>query len=375
MDFESGEVMLEALWMPNRSMKDDVVQSAMITAISNLYVSIPVSPDVMFKKQIESGIVPGDIPSHMLDGSGEHRTYTVRKGDTLMHIAKRFRVTTKSLVEANKLPNADRISIGQILKMPAPKHHMHGEGEGHERAKKSFLHGQYADRATGKTVNESTLAGFAKKTVERNGVEGEVVRGTDGQKRKISRITFSLSDKHLQIRAKQYYPLVQKSSERFGHDPSLIMAMIHTESHFNPMAASSAKAYGLMQLVPSSGGREAYKYLHGKDRPPSRSYLMNPDQNIELGTAYMKILKDRMFSGVQDPKSRLYCAVAAYNGGAGNVGRTFIGRNSVSASLKTINAMDPDQVFTKLKTETRSKETRQYVERVFERQSLYRTSS
>ena len=89
------------------------------------------------------------------------------------------------------------------------------------------------------------------------------------------------------------------------------------------MASSSANAYGLMQLVPSSGAREAYRWLHSKDIKPSPAYLLRPRENLELGAAYMTILQDRIFADVTNPQSRLYCAVAAYNGGAGNVLKTF----------------------------------------------------
>ena len=56
----------------------------------------------------------------------------------------------------------------------------------------------------------------------------------------------------------------------FG-DPPVVFAVIHTESYYNPKARSGAPAYGLMQLVPTSGGRAAYRYVYKKDQvlPPS----------------------------------------------------------------------------------------------------------
>ena len=58
-------------------------------------------------------------------------------------------------------------------------------------------------------------------------------------------------------------------------NPKLVMAVIHTESAFNPKARSTFKrkngrtghAYGLMQLVPYSGGKEAYNYLGYNGNP------------------------------------------------------------------------------------------------------------
>ena len=44
--------------------------------------------------------------------------YEVRPGDTLLGIARRFGVTTDAIVKANSIPNADRLTIGQVLLIP-----------------------------------------------------------------------------------------------------------------------------------------------------------------------------------------------------------------------------------------------------------------
>ena len=51
--------------------------------------------------------------------AGAIKSYTVREGDTLSHIAVRTGTTVDSLVEANGLPNADRIRVGQVLIVPS----------------------------------------------------------------------------------------------------------------------------------------------------------------------------------------------------------------------------------------------------------------
>lgn len=50
--------------------------------------------------------------------SGQTRSYTVQKGDTLLSIARRFGLTVKQLQEANKISNPDRIYPGQTLTIP-----------------------------------------------------------------------------------------------------------------------------------------------------------------------------------------------------------------------------------------------------------------
>lgn len=50
--------------------------------------------------------------------TGAARTYTVQRGDTLGKIAVRFGVTVAQLQAANGITNPDRISVGQVLRIP-----------------------------------------------------------------------------------------------------------------------------------------------------------------------------------------------------------------------------------------------------------------
>lgn len=45
-------------------------------------------------------------------------TYTIKSGDTLYSIAKEYGSTVQDIVTANKLPNANVIKVGQVLKIP-----------------------------------------------------------------------------------------------------------------------------------------------------------------------------------------------------------------------------------------------------------------
>jgi lipoprotein NlpD len=47
-------------------------------------------------------------------------TYTVKKGDTLYSIGKRYNRNTRDLVAWNKLPSASQIEVGQVLVLNAP---------------------------------------------------------------------------------------------------------------------------------------------------------------------------------------------------------------------------------------------------------------
>ncbi|MCS5932560.1 transglycosylase SLT domain-containing protein [Klebsiella pneumoniae subsp. pneumoniae] len=50
--------------------------------------------------------------------------------------------------------------------------------------------------------------------------------------------------------------MVRQASRKYGVDESLILAIMQTESSFNPYAVSHADAMGLMQVVQHSAGRD-----------------------------------------------------------------------------------------------------------------------
>lgn len=64
-------------------------------------------------KQISSGGGQAPAPSGT--------TYTVKAGDTLTAIAKKYGTTVNELVKLNGLKDPDRLAVGQILKLPGAK--------------------------------------------------------------------------------------------------------------------------------------------------------------------------------------------------------------------------------------------------------------
>jgi soluble lytic murein transglycosylase len=68
-------------------------------------------------------------------------------------------------------------------------------------------------------------------------------------------------------------------------DPFNVAALIRQESEFNPRAHSPANAYGLMQLIPSTGRLMA---KHVGMRPVGSASLLNPSINIRLGIEYLR---------------------------------------------------------------------------------------
>jgi membrane-bound lytic murein transglycosylase C len=162
--------------------------------------------------------------------------------------------------------------------------------------------------------------------------------------------------------ADKYRATVARFAEQFKISSSLIFAVIRTESNFNPFAVSSAPAYGLMQLVPTSGGRDAYRKAKGKDTIPSREYLFDPENNIELGSAYLNVLSYNLLEDVQNEVSREYCVISAYNTGPRNVFKTF--SNDSVAALNQINSLEPPAVYDRLRKNLPYQETRDYLVKV-----------
>lgn len=169
-----------------------------------------------------------------------------------------------------------------------------------------------------------------------------------------------------QIGAQQFSSHVQRQSRRFGVAQDLIYSIMETESSFNPYAVSSAPAYGLMQIVPSTAGRDVFKRIKGIDRDPTKAYLFKPANNIEAGTAYLSILRDIYLKDITNPISKEYCIISAYNGGAGNVLKTFSSNRKAAPGI--INSMSPSEVYKVLRYKHPSEESRRYLEKVTQNQ-------
>lgn len=196
------------------------------------------------------------------------------------------------------------------------------------------------------------------------------VKTLDGNKRKVS-IQVPFISNHTAKLANRYIDRITEEADRQDLPPSLLLAVMETESSFNPRATSPIPAYGLMQLVPSSGAMDAYQYVYGEKTLLGPDYLYDPNQNVELGSAYLGILNNRYLRHIADPETRELCAIAAYNTGAGNVARAFVGTNDVRAAARVINEMTTDEVYNYLRENLPYEETRRYVYKVTEAQKKY----
>lgn len=148
-----------------------------------------------------------------------------------------------------------------------------------------------------------------------------------------------------------------------------MLAIMHTESGFNPFAVSSRQAVGLMQIVPETAGNEVHSFLMGARGTPSLETLLNPEHNIKYGAAYLYLLGQHHLGGIHNPVSRQMCVIAAYNCGPGAVLRLF--SPDQEQAIARINAMSSEEIYTRLITELPYQETRRYVELVLNRMQRY----
>lgn len=197
-------------------------------------------------------------------------------------------------------------------------------------------------------------------------IKEKIVTLKDGKKKKIVSVEIPMVPDHLEKRAKRYKKDVFLRAEKYHVPPSYIFGTIQTESYFNPLAVSYIPAYGLMQIVPTTAGVDAYEALYGKKKVMSPSYLYDPSNNINLGTKYIQVIRERYLRGVKNKESLNYCTATSYNAGIGSLYRSFTGsKRKRKAAIARINAMTPDEVYQHLRTSPKlTKEARRYVKKM-----------
>jgi membrane-bound lytic murein transglycosylase C len=203
----------------------------------------------------------------------------------------------------------------------------------------------------------------------------QLIKSMDNERKSLSKIAQSPKDKNTTTyrlslkrnrshKAEPYLDSVNHYSKEWGVTVPMILAVMETESSFNPMAESHIPAYGLMQIVPSTAGLDVNQKLLGLTRKPQPKLLFSSAENIKYGSAYIHILMTRYLKEVKDPKSRFYCAIAAYNTGIGNLAKAFNkGKKGRIKAISVINQMTPDEVYKVIKKRTHT-ETQRYLDKV-----------
>jgi peptidoglycan lytic transglycosylase len=142
--------------------------------------------------------------------------------------------------------------------------------------------------------------------------------------------------------------IIRQQAREKGIDPALIAAVIYAESRFRDGQRSAAGAEGLMQLTPATA-QDIARRSGGTQFVVDD--LASPQVNISYGAYYLRYLLHR-YGGNET------FALAAYNGGEGNVDRWIAAARARSEAL-SVGAIP-------------FAETRAYVRRVERMQTRYR---
>jgi soluble lytic murein transglycosylase len=124
----------------------------------------------------------------------------------------------------------------------------------------------------------------------------------------------------------EYAELIEEYSAEYGLDPYFVSAVIHTESGFDPQAASGVGALGLMQIMPETG-----EWIAGKlgVEDYSKQMLYDPETNIRFGCWYLGFLSERFGSNLQ-------LVMAGYNAGHNRVAE-WVGDPNISDGESLVN--------------------------------------
>ena len=151
----------------------------------------------------------------------------------------------------------------------------------------------------------------------------------------------SISDMMYPLRYEYY---ISSSAHEYGLDKFLVAAVIKTESNF-VHDAHSGQARGLMQLTD-----ETAKWVAGKMNIEFNTDDVDiPEINIKMGCWYLKYLIDKY--------GNIDTALAAYNGGMGNVSKWLVDKR-YSDDGKTLKYIPFE-------------ETRNYVKKVNDYKKIY----
>ncbi|MDT7570414.1 MAG: hypothetical protein QOE05_588 [Actinomycetota bacterium] len=209
--------------------------------------------------------VPGAAPAKPRTRVVE-KGYTVRPGDNLTTIAKRYGVSVRTIQVRNKLPRSGVVVIGRRLAIPVT-----------------------VRTASAAKPNSATHNAGLRIPLK--------VQHSAAQHR------FYLAN-HRQPSKANVRKLVYKTAKKVGVDPSLALAVAFHESGFQQRVVSPVDAIGVMQVLPSTGRALSAAY-HRKLN------LLKVEDNVLAGTL--------LLSQLVRATGRADLALAGYYQGLGSV--------------------------------------------------------
>lgn len=118
--------------------------------------------------------------------------------------------------------------------------------------------------------------------------------------------------------------MIISQAQKYDFDPAFILAIIQTESNFDPTVVGGVGEIGLMQIRPETAAWIAKKE---NIKWSGKKSLFDPIQNVKIGVAYVAFLRD-YFEG----SAGKY--LSAYNVGPGKL-KKIIGNDSLPRKYST----------------------------------------
>jgi membrane-bound lytic murein transglycosylase C len=374
-DFEKNEIRVSVLHDKDVELKVEVATQALAKVIEkNTAEATPETPSMMQSiagPEIKATDITQLVAKAQIQeepAESEQKAQQVLQQEIKL-IAKQTKAQEQDIEKAYDLMESKNSEVGEPKGEMPSKVAIAAEGKAEQEAKEKEAKIK-AEYAKIKQQEAERLARLKKQATQ---LQSNTQKRAALTNKKITTYTIPLKSQKDAARAQPYLSRVQEQSKRFKLNPSLVFAVIHTESHFNPKAQSHIPAYGLMQIVPRTAGRDVNRFLFKLDEDMPAEKLYIADDNIEAGAAYLHILLNRYLRKIDNPKSLLYCAIAAYNTGSGNVAKTFNtdGSRNISKAAKIINAMTPEEVYAKLIANLPYEETRNYLKKIEKRRPIY----
>ncbi|BGI50969.1 MAG: hypothetical protein ArsCj_2570 [Arsenophonus endosymbiont of Ceratovacuna japonica] len=147
--------------------------------------------------------------------------------------------------------------------------------------------------------------------------------------------------KNLELKTPYDYS-IKKASKKYSIDENLIKAIIKVESNFCINAVSKSNAIGLMQIKASTAGRDVYR-LQNKIGQPTNDQLKNPTINIDIGTAYIRFIRNNYLFNIIDPKVLYYATIVSYVNGANTLLRIFDKNDNIA--INKINKLNAEAFY------------------------------
>jgi soluble lytic murein transglycosylase len=164
-------------------------------------------------------------------------------------------------------------------------------------------------------VDQKNRAEHAKELLGKkyNGSKAHVAENIRDLNLAIYQVVRARLPKAYQNQAAAVSDTIIREAEAHDFDPVFVLAIVSTESSFNPLARGPVGEIGLMQVRPETAAWMAKREGLHWDGPQT---LENPVENIKYGVAYISHLRDSF-----DGYASKY--VSAYNMGASKVRKLY----------------------------------------------------